>query len=201
MLEATLHDIITTFGLEGSTRHCVLAHIDDQMKVRRGDHLEALKHHHVSEYTTPAAVNASQLAETTPSATLVPVAFQSLGGTTATNRVFGISVESLRNHLLGPNSPRAQYFETGQGSAVTNGSADGVDMVVCESRAHGLARALRNESGNWTIVNTVAGFIGPEVFANKNQLLRACLEDLLMGKLHGYVDSNIADASAICIPL
>jgi ethanolamine ammonia-lyase large subunit len=35
------------------------------------------------------------------------------------------------------------------------------------------------------IVNDVAGFIGPEVFASARQLERACLEDVVMAKLHG----------------
>ena len=35
------------------------------------------------------------------------------------------------------------------------------------------------------IVNDVAGFIGPEVFATAGQLERACLEDTVMAKLHG----------------
>jgi ethanolamine ammonia-lyase large subunit len=35
------------------------------------------------------------------------------------------------------------------------------------------------------IVNDVAGFIGPEVFRTAEQLRRACLEDVVMAKLHG----------------
>ncbi len=35
------------------------------------------------------------------------------------------------------------------------------------------------------IVNDVAGFIGPEVFRSPEQLERACLEDLVMARLHG----------------
>ena len=34
-------------------------------------------------------------------------------------------------------------------------------------------------------LNDVAGFIGPEVFRTKAQLVRVCLEDTVMGKLHG----------------
>ena len=34
-------------------------------------------------------------------------------------------------------------------------------------------------------MNDVAGFIGPEVFRTKEQLVRVCLEDIAMGKLHG----------------
>src|SRR5205085_5671868 len=77
------------------------------------------------------------------------------------------------------------YFETGQGSAVTNGAADGVDMVTLEARAYGVARSIQQATGAWTIVNDVAGFIGPEVFRTAEQLERACLEDVVMAKLHG----------------
>src|SRR2546421_6023700 len=77
------------------------------------------------------------------------------------------------------------YFETGQGSAVTNGAAEGVDMVTLEARAYGVARYIRRQTGAWMIVNDVAGFIGPEVFRSGDQLLRACLEDAVMAKLHG----------------
>ena len=34
-------------------------------------------------------------------------------------------------------------------------------------------------------LNDVAGFIGPEVFRTREQLVRCCLEDIVMGKLHG----------------
>ncbi|MCA9257850.1 MAG: ethanolamine ammonia-lyase subunit EutB [Planctomycetales bacterium] len=37
----------------------------------------------------------------------------------------------------------------------------------------------------WIHVNDVAGFIGPEVFRSREQLVRCCLEDIAMGKLHG----------------
>jgi ethanolamine ammonia-lyase large subunit len=77
------------------------------------------------------------------------------------------------------------YFETGQGSAVTNGAAEGVDMVTLEARAYGVARHIQEKTAAWTIVNDVAGFIGPEVFKNADQLRRACLEDMVMAKLHG----------------
>jgi ethanolamine ammonia-lyase large subunit len=85
------------------------------------------------------------------------------------------------------------YFETGQGSSVTNGTAEGVDMVTLEARAYGVARHVRrtldarrgDSAPRWMIVNDVAGFIGPEVFATAGQLERACLEDTVMGKLHG----------------
>jgi ethanolamine ammonia-lyase large subunit len=77
------------------------------------------------------------------------------------------------------------YFETGQGSEDTNGAAEGVDMVTLEARSYGVARHIGKSTGAWMIVNDVAGFIGPEVFRTGGQLLRACLEDAVMAKLHG----------------
>src|SRR5678810_470720 len=59
-------------------------------------------------------------------------------------------------------------------------------MVTLEARTYGLARHIRREtSSRWMIVNDVAGFIGPEVFTDAEQLERACLEDTVMAKLHG----------------
>src|SRR2546430_15361296 len=65
-------------------------------------------------------------------------------------------------------------------------------MVTLEARPYGAPRhtrrtlAARNgEAPVWMIVNDVAGFIGPEVFRSGEQLLRACLEDTVMAKLHG----------------
>jgi ethanolamine ammonia-lyase large subunit len=83
------------------------------------------------------------------------------------------------------------YFETGQGSEFTNGAANGVDMMVLESRKYGFSRAVGMQlskvqpSGARLHVNDVAGFIGPEVFKSREQLVRCCLEDIAMGKLHG----------------
>jgi ethanolamine ammonia-lyase large subunit len=113
----------------------------------------------------------------------VDVGFQSLAGTSsALTGMLGMDVDGLVELARGFDG---LYFETGQGSAVTNGAADGVDMVTLESRAYGLARYIQRQTGAWTIVNDVAGFIGPEVFRSADQLLRACLEDIVMGKLHG----------------
>lgn len=99
------------------------------------------------------------------------------------------------------------YFETGQGAEETNGQGKGVDVVILEGRKYGFCRGLikvmreaRTESKSresegsakvlgsvepWVVVNNVAGFIGPEVFSTKEQLVRVCLEDTVMAKLHG----------------
>ncbi|HST21497.1 MAG TPA: ethanolamine ammonia-lyase subunit EutB [Blastocatellia bacterium] len=115
--------------------------------------------------------------------TQVDAGFQSLAGTsTALSGMVGLNVDGLLDLARGFEG---LYFETGQGSAVTNGAAEGVDMVTLESRAYGLARYIRQQTGAWMIVNDVAGFIGPEVFRTADQLLRACLEDTVMAKLHG----------------
>jgi ethanolamine ammonia-lyase large subunit len=119
--------------------------------------------------------------------TRVDVGFQSLAGTSRGLRgMVGLDVEGLLELARGFDG---LYFETGQGAEVTNGAAEGVDMVTLESRTYGVARYLQRHVGSgaprWTIVNDVAGFIGPEVFRTGEQLVRACLEDSVMAKLHG----------------
>jgi ethanolamine ammonia-lyase large subunit len=117
------------------------------------------------------------------SRTQVDAGFQSLAGTSKALRgMVGLDVDGLLDLAGGFDG---LYFETGQGSAVTNQAAEGVDMVTLEARAYGVARYLCKRSGAWMIVNDVAGFIGPEVFRTGDQLLRACLEDTMMAKLHG----------------
>jgi ethanolamine ammonia-lyase large subunit len=113
----------------------------------------------------------------------VDVGFQSLAGTSkALAGMVGLDADGVLDLA---RSFDGLYFETGQGSAVTNGVAEGVDMVTLEARAYGVARYIQQRTGAWTIVNDVAGFIGPEVFAGADQLERACLEDAVMAKLHG----------------
>lgn len=120
---------------------------------------------------------------TARSQTKVDVGFQSLAGTSkAILGMVGLNVDGLLDLAPGFDG---LYFETGQGSAVTNQAAEGVDMVTLEARAYGLARLIHQRTGSWMIVNDVAGFIGPEVFRTGEQLLRACLEDSVMAKLHG----------------
>jgi ethanolamine ammonia-lyase large subunit len=120
---------------------------------------------------------------TAHSQTKVDVGFQSLAGTSkAISGMVGLDVDGLLALTPGFDG---LYFETGQGSAVTNQAAEGVDMVTLEARAYGIAKLIRQRTGSWMIVNDVAGFIGPEVFRTGEQLLRACLEDIVMAKLHG----------------
>ncbi len=117
------------------------------------------------------------------SRTRIDVGFQSLAGTTrALVGMVGLDVGGIVELSRGFE---ALYFETGQGSAVTNGTDEGIDMVTLEARAYGVARHIQRQAGRWMIVNDVAGFIGPEVFRSPSQLERACLEDLVMARLHG----------------
>lgn len=112
--------------------------------------------------------------------------FQSLAGTEAGNRAFGISRKLIdeawammkeRGSTKGPNR---MYFETGQGSALSSGTHHGADQVTIEARCYGLARRWKP-----FLVNTVVGFIGPEYLEDGPQITRAALEDHFMGKLLG----------------
>lgn len=112
--------------------------------------------------------------------------FQSLAGTQKGNEAFGISEEILNEgyELMKTDGtstgPNFMYFETGQGSEVSLAAHFDVDMQTLESRTYGYARRWKP-----FMVNNVSGFIGPETLYDGRQLIRADLEDLFMGKLHG----------------
>jgi ethanolamine ammonia-lyase large subunit len=72
------------------------------------------------------------------------------------------------------------YFETGQGSALSAMGHHGVDQQTIEARAYAVARRYAP-----LLVNTVAGFIGPEYLFDGKQIVRAGLEDHFCGKLLG----------------
>jgi ethanolamine ammonia-lyase large subunit len=142
----------------------------------------------------------------------VDLLFQSIAGTEAANRSFGISLATLREGheiVLEHHRSRdvrwvgtqAMYFETGQGSALSAEAHHGIDQVTLEARAYGVARAF-----DPFIVNSVVGFIGPEYLYDERQIIRAGLEDHFMGKLlglpmgcdvcytnHAAADQNSAD--------
>ena len=161
-VEKALKDVVDTFKLQDIVPWCVLSHIDVQAEV-------------ANKY--PGSV-----------ATM----FQSLAGTDDCNKTFDVTVEKILNYAKLKKGERyGLYFETGQGSEFTNGAAHGVDMMVLESRKYGFSRAVQMElarvqpQGAWLHVNDVAGFIGPEVFRTREQLVRCCLEDIALAKLHG----------------
>ncbi len=117
----------------------------------------------------------------------IDLIFQSISGTEAGNRAFGITLSllaearqaalELRRGTLGDN---VMYFETGQGSALSAGANRGVDQQTCEARAYAVARKFKP-----LIVNSVVGFIGPEYLHDGKQIIRAGLEDHFCGKLLG----------------
>nr|MBP7373335.1 ethanolamine ammonia-lyase subunit EutB [Opitutaceae bacterium] len=119
--------------------------------------------------------------------TPVDLVFQSIAGTEAANKSFGVSLSllaeaqqaalALRRGTVGNN---VMYFETGQGSALSAGAHHGVDQQTCEARAYAVARHFSP-----LLVNTVVGFIGPEYLYDGKQIIRAGLEDHFCGKLLG----------------
>lgn len=165
-VEGALNDILQTFDIQEFLPHCVLSHIDVQAAV---------------EHQFP---NSTALW------------FQSIAGNDKANATFDITIEKMSAYARARRGLFGLYFETGQGADFTNGHDHGFDMVLHESRKYGLARGLsqlvaeargggRESNGAWVHVNDVAGFIGPEVFRTRDQLVRCCLEDIVMGKLHG----------------
>jgi ethanolamine ammonia-lyase large subunit len=117
----------------------------------------------------------------------VDLVFQSVAGTEAANRSFGIDLAILREaHQAGLSLRRGtvgnhvMYFETGQGSALSAGAHHGVDQQTCEARAYAVARAF-----DPLLVNSVVGFIGPEYLYDGKEIIRAGLEDHFCGKLLG----------------
>jgi ethanolamine ammonia-lyase large subunit len=113
--------------------------------------------------------------------------FQSVAGTEAANRSFGVSLAVLREAndaaralKRGTIGHNVMYFETGQGSALSANAHHGIDQQTCEARAYAVARAFEP-----LLVNSVVGFIGPEYLYDGKEILRAALEDHFCGKLMG----------------
>jgi ethanolamine ammonia-lyase large subunit len=114
----------------------------------------------------------------------VDLVFQSVAGTQAANAGFGVTLtmldEAWRAAKELKRGENVMYFETGQGSALSADAHYGVDQQTCEARAYAVARRYKP-----LLVNTVAGFIGPEYLYDGKQILRAGLEDHFCGKLLG----------------
>ena len=137
------------------TQNCVLSHVTTQMKA--------------IEKGAP-----------------VDLIFQSIAGTQKANDAFGVNkaildeASALIQRKGTATGPNLMYFETGQGSEVSLDAHLGVDMMTLEARTYGYARNYRP-----FMTNNVSGFIGPETIYSGREVLRADLEDLFMGKLHG----------------
>lgn len=176
-IERGLRDVVYTFKLEDVIPWCVLSHIDIQAEV---------------EKLHPG---------------MTALWFQSLAGCDSANQVFGLTIDTMMGYARARGISRyGLYYETGQGADFTNGEGNGFDMVVHESRKYGFARALKQElakvqpRGAYTHFNNVAGFIGPEIFKTREQLVRCCLEDIAMGKLHGLC-SGLDICSTLHMPV
>lgn len=141
--------------LEIPTQTCVLAHVSTQM--------EALKKGGKAD-----------------------LCFQSLAGSEKACLDFGITLDMLAEAKAmffdaGKGKIKNQmYFETGQGSELSSSGHFDSDQVTMECRCYGLARHY-----DPFLVNTVVGFIGPEYIYDSKQLIRAGLEDVFNGHLHG----------------
>lgn len=163
-VEVALQEILKTFGIDHVLPHCVLAHIDVQSDV---------------ETRYPGSTE---------------FWFQSIAGNDDANATFDLHLDKMVQYAKNRKGRFGLYLESGQGADFTNGHSHGCDMVFHESRKYGFARGLAHEIATakgitakdaWLHVNDVAGFIGPEVFRTREQLVRCCLEDIVMGKLHG----------------
>jgi len=140
------------------TQICVLSHVKTQLAcLERGDPVEIL--------------------------------FQSLAGTDRTlTEEFDVTVDLLDRAYTtmaekGPLHGAAEqwmYFETGQGSELTYGKHNGMDMAVCEALCYGLARRY-----DPFMVNNVTGFIGPETHLDNFEMIVSNLQDHFMAKLMG----------------
>lgn len=119
----------------------------------------------------------------------VEIMFQSLAGTDRTLvDEFDCSVALLdeayrtmtKKGALAPHARQFMYFETGQGSELTYGKHNGIDMTTAEALCYGLARRY-----DPFMVNNVTGFIGPETHRTNFEMIVSNLQDHFMGKLLG----------------
>ncbi|HEY8162156.1 MAG TPA: ethanolamine ammonia-lyase subunit EutB [Methylocystis sp.] len=119
----------------------------------------------------------------------VEIMFQSLAGTQRTLvEEFDCDIELLdrcyramaeRGPLRGV-ARQFMYFETGQGSELSYGKHNGVDMTTAEALCYSLARRY-----DPFMVNNVTGFIGPETHRSSMEMILSNLQDHFMGKLLG----------------
>lgn len=117
----------------------------------------------------------------------VDLVFQAIAESEEANVGFGITIpllqeaqEAALSLSRGTVEQNVMYFETGQGSALSANAHHGVDLQAMDARAYAVARPLKP-----LLIDTVAGFIGPEYIFDAKQEIRAALEDHFCGKLLG----------------
>lgn len=119
----------------------------------------------------------------------VEILFQSVAGTEKTLLgEFDVSVDLLdrayrtmvEKGALRGEAEQFMYFETGQGSELSYGTHEGIDMTTTEALCYGLCR-------RWDpfMVNNVTGFIGPETHLDNFEMVISNLQDHFLGKLLG----------------
>lgn len=112
--------------------------------------------------------------------------FQSIAGSQKAMEAFGVNgsmLDEAKQAFLEKGTAKGHnvmYFETGQASELSSNAHYNWDQLTMECRCYGLARHYRP-----FLVNTVVGFMGPEYLYDSKQLLRAGLEDVFCGHLHG----------------
>jgi ethanolamine ammonia-lyase large subunit len=159
-----------------------LLHLVDALRLRFEIPLQSCVLAHVTTQLAALAAGAP-----------IDLIFQSIAGSEAANRSFGVNLallaeaydagKSLHRGTAcadGQVGANLMYFETGQGSALSANAHHGVDQQTLEARAYAVARRFTP-----MLVNTVVGFIGPEYLYDGKQIVRAGLEDHFCGKLLG----------------
>ena len=119
----------------------------------------------------------------------VEILFQSFAGTEETlTKEFDVTIDFMdkayktmaEKGVLKNIASQFMYFETGQGSEMTYGKHNDMDMTTCEALCYGLCRRY-----DPFMVNSATGFIGPETHADDFELMISNLQDNFMGKLLG----------------
>jgi ethanolamine ammonia-lyase large subunit len=151
------------------------------------DMLETLRLRHDIPTQTCVLTHVTNALEIIRQGAPVDLVFQSIAGTEAANKGFGVNLSILREAQdaalslkRGTAGNNVMYFETGQGAALSANAHHGLDQQTVEARAYGVARAFKP-----LLINTVVGFIGPEYLFDGKQIIRAGLEDHFCGKLLG----------------
>ena len=113
--------------------------------------------------------------------------FQSIAGTEAANRAFGIDLALLDEAHEAALRAAARHrrrqrdvLRDRPGQRAVGRRAPRRRPADLEARAYAVARRYRP-----LLVNTVVGFIGPEYLYDGKQIIRAGLEDHFCGKLLG----------------
>ncbi len=203
-IEQTLQDLLTTFEIEHLMPHCVLAHIDVQAEVERrwpGSTelwFQSIAGSAAANETFDISIEKMKRYADTRTGRFA-LYFETGQGADFTNghsHGFDMLVHEARKYgfarALAERVARAQRAAAGQ-ERNGNGARDqdgnetgsGARNQDGNETGSGAWNGNGNEALPWVHLNDVAGFIGPEVFRTREQLVRCCLEDIAMGKLHG----------------